>query len=217
MGKGPTLRHWRQGPRPSSLHTRVFVEGLLLCSCTLHSLCLIFISLTLPKYECLVDRNADNNEPEDLIQKTFFGELQRVIQFDLPQSVDIHHPQNETILLAHIKTCNATEREGNLWDYSTIRPSPHFVDLKAVSCVVGRVFDRERWTFIDRSGPTADAKMASPPSSSECSDVTDFSTSDESDSDPGADLDDALSLDVSSVDLNGSPMDLDESSAGSSE
>ena len=29
----------------------------------------------LSKYECLIDRNTDNNRPEDFIQQTFFGEL----------------------------------------------------------------------------------------------------------------------------------------------
>ena len=37
--------------------------------------------------------------------------------------------------------------------------------------------------FVDRSGPTAHVKMASPSPSSQCSDVTDFSMSDELDLD----------------------------------
>ena len=91
-----------------------------------------------------------------------------------------------------------------------MRPSLHFIDLKAIACVVGRVYDRGRWSFIDRSGPTAHVEMASPPSSSQCSDVTDFSTSDDSDS--------ALdsSQTSSSPSSKGSPMDVDVSSTGSS-
>ena len=70
-----------------------------------------------------------------------------------------------------------------------MKPSPYFADLKTILCVVGRVFDRGRWTFVDRSGPTAHVEMASPPASSQRSDVTDFSTSDESGDDSPMDLD----------------------------
>ena len=62
-----------------------------------------------------------------------------------------------------------------------MKHSPQFADLMTISCVVGRVFDQGQWTFVDRSGPTAHVEMASPPSSSQSSDVTDFLTSDESD------------------------------------
>jgi hypothetical protein len=60
------------------------------------------VSLTSLEYECLVDRNANNDEPEDPVQQTFFGELQRVVQLNLPKSLEIHQPQDETVLLAHI-------------------------------------------------------------------------------------------------------------------
>jgi len=89
------------------------------------------------KYKCLIDRNADNNEPEDLVQQTSFGELQRVVQLNLPRSPELHQPQDETVLLAHIKTCDAIENEDGFWEYSTLRPVPHFVDLKAIACVIG--------------------------------------------------------------------------------
>ncbi|KAF9782695.1 hypothetical protein BJ322DRAFT_1110578 [Thelephora terrestris] len=214
------------------------------------------------RYECLVDRNADNEGPEDLIQETFFGELQRVVhisnmefylfqtffrlfrlflpfpalpfipqnlsdlaggknklislllmQLDLPKSSELHHYQDETILLAHIRTCNAIENDDGFWEYTSMNHSPHFVDLKTIACVVGRVRDQGRWTFVDRSGPTAHAKMASPPSSSQCSDVTGFSTSDESDSGPGSLSGGSLVSGSSPADANGSPMDLDTSSS----
>ena len=118
--------------------------------------------LTTPhsKYECLVDRNTDNDEPEDFTQQTFFGELQRVVRLDLQKSPEIHQPQDETLLLAHIKTCNATENDDGFWEYSTMKSSPHFVDLTTISCVVGRVFDRGLWSLIDRSGSTAHVEMA---------------------------------------------------------
>jgi hypothetical protein len=169
------------------------------------------------KYECLVDRNADNDEPEDPVQQTFFGELQRIVRLDLPKSATIHQPQDETVLLTHVRTCDAIENEDGFWEYSTLKPSPHFMDLNTVVCVVGRVRDRGGWTFIDRSGPTVRVEMAGPPSSSQCSDVTDFSTSEESesDSDSGSSSEGSPTSDSSVA--NGIPMDLDTSSEGSSE
>lgn len=173
-----------------------------------------FDPLTPPKYECFVDQNTNNNEPEDLVQQTFFGELQRVVQLDLPKSFEIHQPQDEIVLLAHIKTCDATENEDGFWEYSTIKPSPHFVDLNTIVCVVGRVYDRGRWSFVDRSGPTVHVEMATSSLSSQSSDVTDFSTSDESDSELVSSSEASL-MSVSSSN-DGSPMNLDTSSTGSS-
>ena len=112
MGKGSNLRRRRQGLRSGAPDVRLLNEGLLL-----HPGMSVFIlvhsvtSLTPSKYECLVDRNAENNEPEDLIQQTFFGELQRVVQLNLPQSLEIHQPQDETVLLAHIKTCDVEQAD----------------------------------------------------------------------------------------------------------
>jgi len=63
-------------------------------SCFVRVCCLLFSAVLYlidpPKYECLVDRNADNDGPEDLVLQTFFGELQRAVQLDLPQSFEIH-------------------------------------------------------------------------------------------------------------------------------
>ena len=97
-----------------------------------------------------------------------------------------------------------------------MKHSPYFVDLTTISCVVGRVFDREKWTFIDRSRPTAHVEMASPPSSSQSSDVTDFSTSDESDPEHVSSPEE-LPMDLDSSPADGTPMDLDMASTGSSE
>ena len=95
-----------------------------------------------------------------------------------------------------------------------MKPSPHFADLNSIICVIGRVYDRGRWTFIDRSGPTANIRMASPPSSSQCSNITNFSTSDKSESELGSASGSSPMLWSSST--SGSPMDLDAFPADSS-
>ena len=120
--------------------------------------------------------NASNNLPEDLTVETSFAQLLRIVQLDLPPSNELYHRKAETVLLAHVKTCNATQNEDGLWEYSTMGKS-HFVDLNSIQCSVGRVHDRGKWTFIDRSGPTAHIEIASPATSSQSS-ITDLSTSD---------------------------------------
>ena len=166
-----------------------------------------------PKYECVVDRNADNDGPEDFVLQTFFGELQRVVQLNLPRSSQIYLSQDETILLAHLQTCDAKNNEDGFWEYSSMKRPLHLVDLNTIVCVVGRVRDRGHWTFVDRSGPTAHVKMASPPPSSQGSDGTDFSTSDESD--PGPSSERSSMSDSPPAGGRDSPMNLSTSSGSS--
>ena len=216
MGKGADLRHRRQSIWSNVSQTGLLDEGLLLCPSTLHLFSLTFHLLIRPKYKCLVDQNADHDGPENLILQSFFGELQRVVQLNLPRSSELHLSQDETILLAHVQTCDATKNGDGFWEYSSMKRSPHFVDLNTVVCVVGRIRDRGHWTFVDRSGPTAHVKMASPPSSSQCSDVTGFSTSNESDSHSVSSESTGLAPDSLPTNPNDSLMDLGKSSSGSS-
>lgn len=102
------------------------------------------------KYECLVDRNTSNNRPEDLIQQTFFGELQRVVQLDLPKSSEIHQPQDETVLLTHIQTCDATENEDHFWEYSAMRPEGNCLCCWQGLQPGALVFHQQKWTHSTR-------------------------------------------------------------------
>ena len=133
------------------------------------------ITYGVSQYESLVDKNASNNLPEDLVLKTSFAQLLRVVQLDLPPSRELYHSNPEILLLAHVTTCNATKNSNGQWGYSTMGKT-HFIDLNLVQCSVGRVLDREWWTFVDRSGPTAHIEIASPATSSQSS-ITDISTS----------------------------------------
>ena len=128
-----------------------------------------------------MDRNASNNLPEDLVIETSFAQLLRVVRIDLPPSPELYHMKAETVLLAHVITCNATRIDDGHWEYSTMGKT-HFIDLNLVQCGVGRILDRGKWKFIDRSGPTAHIEIASPATSSQSS-TTDISTSDGFESD----------------------------------
>jgi len=124
-----------------------------------------------------VDTNASSDLPEDLVMKTFFAQLLRIVRLDLPSSPELYHLKAETVLLAHVVTCNATQNEDGQWQYSTMGKT-HFIDLNLIQCSVGRVQDQGKWTFIDRSGPTANIEIASPATSSQSS-ITYDSTSDD--------------------------------------
>ena len=121
-----------------------------------------------------MDKNASNSLPEDLVIETSFTQLLHIIQLNLPPSPELYHLRAETTLLAHVMTCNATQNEDNIWEYSTMGKT-HFVDLNLIQCSVGRVLDRGKWRFVDRSGPTARIEIASPTMSSQSS-ITDAST-----------------------------------------
>ena len=92
--------------------------------------------------------------------------------------------------------------------------SPHFVDLTTISCIIGRVFDQGQWTFVNRSGSMVHVRMASPPSSSQSSDITDFSMSNESDSELVSSSEESP-MSVTSL-ADSTPMNLDTPSTGSS-
>ncbi|KAF9785389.1 hypothetical protein BJ322DRAFT_1020924 [Thelephora terrestris] len=72
------------------------------------------------RYESLVDRNASNNLPEDLVTETFFAQLLRIVRLDIPPSPELYHLKSETVLLAHVVTCNTTQNEVNQWKYSSM-------------------------------------------------------------------------------------------------
>ena len=142
-----------------------------------------------------------------------------MVQLNLPRSHEIHQPQDKTVLLVHVKTCKVVKNEDSFWEYSSMKPSPHFMDLNTIVCIVGRVWYQGCWTFVDRSRPTAHVKITSPPLP-QCSNMTDFSTFNESESGSG----DSKSLSGSSLSLNypvnnldGALMDVDTSSGGSSD
>ncbi len=107
----------------------------------------------------LVDKNARYpNRPVINEERTFYGQLQRILAIDLkpiPTAVPSKTAPS-TLVLGVIRTCTI---EG---DHSVL--DIHFyknlgrvevVDLTTIQCVVGRVRDRGRFGIIDRSGTLA--------------------------------------------------------------
>jgi hypothetical protein len=77
----------------------------------------------------------------------------------MPAAQDLRLNKPENVILASIKNC-PIERQNDL-DMHYYRNEDGYtevVDLAAIQCLVGRVFDRGWWTIIDRSGKLARAE-----------------------------------------------------------
>jgi hypothetical protein len=77
----------------------------------------------------------------------------------MPATHDLHLDKAENVILASIKNC-PIERQNDL-DMHYYRNEDGYtevVDIAAIQCLVGRVFDRGWWTIIDRSGKLARAE-----------------------------------------------------------
>ena len=110
------------------------------------------------QYEATVDRNANaKNKTPDMVLKTYFGELQRIIKINVPATSELNIKEPQALFFAIVKQCKATRREG-FWEYTTLG-GLEAVDIGLVQCVVGRIFDRGKWVIIDRSGDRAHANI----------------------------------------------------------
>jgi len=116
--------------------------------------------LTQLKYELYVDKftNQPRRKPKFEL-KTFFGQIQHVILIRMPATQDLRLDSPETVILASIKNC-PIERHNDLdmHYYRNVDGYTEIVDIAAIQCLVGRVFDRGWWTIIDRSGKLARAE-----------------------------------------------------------
>ena len=90
--------------------------------------------------------------------KTFYGQIQYIILIQMSATRELQLDEPETVILASIKNCTI-ERENNLdMHYYWNEGYTELVDIVAIQCLVGRIFDRGWWTIIDRSGKLARAE-----------------------------------------------------------
>ena len=88
----------------------------------------------------------------------FFGELQRIIKIDLPETPNLNLKDPQTLFYAIVKQCNAEQSRGGFWEYKQLG-GLEVVDLGLIQCVVGRIFDQGKWVIVDRSGECAHADI----------------------------------------------------------
>ena len=92
---------------------------------------------------------APQEKTPDFEEKTFFGQLLRVLVLELQASRRLDLADPTTIILALIHEVKVTLKDG-IYTYKEFG-AEEVVDLKAVQCVVGRVKDRGVWFIVDRS------------------------------------------------------------------
>ena len=92
--------------------------------------------------------------------QTFYGQLQHIFTIcfnTVCRKLDLDAPI--TIILAAIRTCVLDDDESALNGLDIHHYSKdsalHFLDIKNVQCLVGRVKDGNQWAIIDRSGTLA--------------------------------------------------------------
>jgi len=106
----------------------------------------------------MVDRNANaKNKTPDMVLKTYFGELQRIVKIDIPATSQLNLKEPQSLFFAIVKQCKATQREG-FWEYTTLG-GLEAVNIGLVQCVVGQILNRGKWVIIDRSGDRAHADI----------------------------------------------------------
>jgi hypothetical protein len=114
----------------------------------------------------LVDFHARKRrrEPEYVLQ-TFYGQLHHLFSIDFALACpDLGLDGPTTIILAAIRTCILDDNESDfngldIRHYSK-HGALHFLDIKNVQCLVGRVKDGNGWALVDRSGTLARAVFA---------------------------------------------------------
>lgn len=114
------------------------------------------------QYELYVDKYANQRRKKPKFElKTFYGQIQQIIVVRMPATPDLRLNEGETVIFASIKNCQI-ERSNDLdlHYYRSEEGYTELVDLEAVQCLVGRVFDRGWWTVIDRSGKLARAEVS---------------------------------------------------------
>jgi hypothetical protein len=77
----------------------------------------------------------------------------------LPATQDLQLNEPETIILASIKNCPIKRSNDlDIHYYQSEEGYTEIVDITTIQCLVGRVFDRDWWAVIDRSGNLARAE-----------------------------------------------------------
>ncbi|KAI0083042.1 hypothetical protein BDY19DRAFT_987984 [Irpex rosettiformis] len=107
---------------------------------------------TFVRYQLLVDINARaHNRPLLFAVQTFYGRLMHVVVVNVGAIPSQNIPATH-VVLAIIRSCKVDEHHPKLdIHYYSEEGALDVVDVTTVQCLVGRVYDRERWAIFDRS------------------------------------------------------------------
>ncbi|KAI0071734.1 hypothetical protein K474DRAFT_1606422, partial [Panus rudis PR-1116 ss-1] len=81
-----------------------------------------------------------------------YGQLQRIIQCDIPDDASWNNLKGKTFLYAAVVPFRTNGRDATkeITTYSTTN-APIILDLRQIENVVGRVYTQNKWSIIDRS------------------------------------------------------------------
>jgi hypothetical protein len=88
-----------------------------------------------------------------MIRTIFYGKLEQILEYEIPDSRFWGDLRGKTRLLAVITPCVTYGKDAtNQLTIYNDTTTQIVTDLQAIECVVGRVLTRNGWGIIDRSG-----------------------------------------------------------------
>lgn len=110
------------------------------------------------EYELLIDTQAHRRNASPIFRpQTFFGQLERVVVCKL-QPVDDFTVPAYPLILMYVNMCDAKQDRHKFWEYAGFRYG-EIISGTSIRALVGRIRDREKWVFVQRSGAMVHASF----------------------------------------------------------
>jgi hypothetical protein len=105
----------------------------------------------------LVDRNTHfRNLPEQLQVEESYGQLERILRFELPASDVLRLDAPTTFTYAILRPADLDTDDDlglGLRFYSRVKTHVHAIDVQFVECLVGRIkLEGTQYSIVDRTG-----------------------------------------------------------------
>lgn len=103
------------------------------------------------QYELLIDLQAHRRRADPVFQPTtFFGQLERVLTCKLKPTDGFACPPHPLVLM-DVHMSDAHQDRHGFWEYDKFRYR-EIVNGTSIRALVGRIRDRGKWVFVQRSG-----------------------------------------------------------------
>jgi hypothetical protein len=149
---GDTIRTASSSPEDDAADSRDASFVRVRDPCSADCSCSIAI-----QYDLMVDKHARSHRRRpEFIWRTHFGQLQHLVELELPADPALHLPSPRTFVLAGIRQCRSSPgRPGTRFHHYEEHGALEFVDVTTIDNLVGRVkrdADSHRYFIVDRSG-----------------------------------------------------------------
>ncbi|KIL53924.1 hypothetical protein M378DRAFT_93361, partial [Amanita muscaria Koide BX008] len=114
------------------------------------------------QYQLAVDRYAHirRRRPE-LEMRDFFGRVLQFFVVDIPTAPE-HSISQQSIVFAVVRQMKITRQSDHplrLCYFKDDNGRIEIIDLNQIQCLVGRAYDRNEWSIVDRNTSTAPIHM----------------------------------------------------------